>query len=113
MNNKGNILIIGIILLNIICILGNIFTSNLNQILILNNVDTNMEIMKIKTIQRIEKEFKDECKDFELNEYGVHVLAEYDGIDYLVTFVGKNEVQMKISFDDVFECLEKIEYIYE
>lgn len=113
MNNKGNILIIGIVLLNIICILGNIFTSDLNQILILNNIDTNIEIMKIKTIQRIEEEFKDECKNFELNEYGIHVLAEYDGIDYLVSFEGNIYYQMKISFDEVFECIENIEYIYE
>ena len=113
MNNKGNILIIGIVLLNIICILGNIFTSNLYQILILNNIDTNMEAIKIKTIQRIEKEFKDECNDFELNENNIHVIAEFDGIDYVVTFEGNKIFQMKISFDNVFECIENIEYIYE
>lgn len=113
MNNKGNILIIGIILLNIICILGNIFTSDLNQVLILNNVDLNMEIMKIKTIQKIENEFKDDCKDFELNEYGIKVSAQFDGIDYFVNFKGNTTFQIKISFDYVFECIENIEYIYE
>ena len=113
MNNKGNILIVGIVLLNVICILGNIFTTNLRQIYILNHIDTNMETVKIKTIQKIENEFKNECKDFEINENEIHVFAEYDVIDYLVTFEGKNNYQMKISYDYVFECIENIEYIYD
>ena len=113
MNNKGNIIVIGLIFLNILCILSNICTTNLKQVVILNHIDTNMEIAKIKTIQRIEKEFNKNCENFEFEENGVYVIAEYDGIDYVVSIEGNTYYEMRISFDEVFKCIGNIEYIYD
>ena len=113
MNNKGNILILGLIILNILTILSNILTSNISQVLLFNNMDINMEKMKIKTIQRLDKEYTEECNDFELNENNIYVTATFDGLDYHVEVHGSYHYEMHITYDYVFECIENIEYIYE
>jgi len=112
-NNKGNILIVGLIFLNILCILSATLTTELSQIVLFNQIDTNMEIIKIKTIQRIENEFKNKNEDFEINENDIYVSATFDGLDYHVVIDGTYDYEMHITYDYVFECIEKIEYFYE
>ena len=113
MNNKGNILIIGLVLLNILLILSATIKSDLSQLVLFNRLDVNMEIMKIKVIQRIENEFKNHNEDFEFNENDIFVSATFDGLDYHVVIDGSYDYEMHITYDYVFECIESIEYFYE
>ena len=113
-NEKGNILILGIIVMNIIILLASNINILLQQKLILNNYDSDMEVIKIKVIQKIENECtKDTPEDFTFEEGNIYVSATYVGLDYFVNVEGKKKYEMLVEYDPVYECILNVEYNFE
>ena len=53
MNKKGNVWIVGLLILQIILVISTNFYLNLDHLLKINNIDPTFECVKIKVINRI------------------------------------------------------------
>lgn len=113
-NNKGNVWIVGLFILELILIISFNFMLNLDHLSKINQIDPTFECVKIKIIQRIKKEFREnKIKDFEVKIDGYNVQVYYDVDRCEVIFDGKHYVEMNVIYDEVFWCLGSVEYDYE
>lgn len=112
-NNNGNVLVLGLIILQLIVMIGINFSLNLDHLLKLNSIDPSFECMKIKVIQQIKEDFyKGKTNDFEIEDENYQVNISYQGNECNVYFEGKHNVKMHIVYDDVYLCIASIEYDY-
>lgn len=113
-NNQGNVLILGLIILQIILIISINFNLNLDHLTNINQIDPTLESVKIRVIQRIEYEFRNnKIKDFEMQieDYHVEVIYDVDRCDVIID--GEYHLEMKVVYDIVFWALGSVEYDYE
>lgn len=113
-NNRGNVLIISLFILQILTLVVFNFSLNLNQLKKINQIDPTFECVKIQVIQEIKKQFiSEKTNDFEveIDGYDVQVIYGVDSCD--VIFDGEHHVEMKIEFDIVFWALGLVEYDYD
>lgn len=111
---KGNALILTLGLFNLLAALGIYFSLQLAHLTTLNNMDADLEVVKIKVIRRIKNEFYDQCcEDFVFEEKGITVNAVYEDSQCTLDFSGKVHFQMIIQYDEVYLCIASIEYVYD
>ena len=111
---KGNGLIIGIILLNLIITISLNFNIHLKKLSLLNQYDVQMECLKIKVVQQLEKEFeKGTCIDFKIEENDYYCEVNFYGSEAHAYFYGDQTFTMIFTYDDVFLCIASVEYIYD
>ncbi len=80
----------------------------------LKNIDTDLEVVKIKVLRRIKNDFYDQnCDDFVFEEKDITVSASYEGSQCTLDFSGKAEFRMIIQYDEVYLCIASVEYVYE
>ena len=114
MNKKGNVWIVGLLILQIILVISTNFYLNLDHLLKINKIDPTFECVKIKVINRIKQEFKDnEMEDFEVDIDGYHVEVVYNVFDCNVIFDGEHYVEMFVEYDLVYMCIGSVEYDFE
>ncbi|MGN1344782.1 MAG: hypothetical protein ACI4U3_09385 [Traorella sp.] len=114
MNKKGNGLILGIVLLNLLLLIANRFTLQLKEIDLILNRNMSEEILKIKAIQKIENEFLHASySDFILEEDGQSVEVKFYGTQCHAYFYTLNPFEMILTYDDVFLCIASVEYNYD
>ena len=114
MNSKGNVLILGLLILQVIFMVSMNFSLNLDHLSNINRYDPSFECAKIKAIQRIEYEFrKGKEKDFEFDSDGYHVEVIYGFDECEVIFEGEHEVVMRVAYDPAYWAIGSVEYDFE
>ena len=112
--DKGNVLILALGLFHLLAAGAIYFSLQLAHLTTLKNIDTDLEVVKIKVLRRIKNDFYDQnCDDFVFEEKDITVSASYEGSQCTLDFSGKAEFQMIIQYDEVYLCIASVEYVYE
>lgn len=114
MNHKGNAFVLALSILQIVLLISINLSINISHLKDIKTFDSSLEIIRIKAIQRIKKEFyKQNCTDFIIEENGYVVEGYYEENKCHLYFYGKQDLEMIVNYDDVYLCISSIEYIYD
>lgn len=113
-NHKGSAFIVGIGVLYCILIISQCIVINLKSYHNMQNVDQDYEIIVTKVLQKVKKDFYEQ----KLEEFSIiynHYVADgiYDENTCEVMISGNQYVRLVITYDDVYLCIENVEYYYE
>lgn len=110
-HHDGNVLILTISYLTLIMSFALILNLNIQHIQSIQQIDHPFEIIQLKAINRAKHDFYNQKYDeFTIKYLDYMASGSYDMNVCTIEIKGKKEVKMIINYDDVFLCIESIEF---